>query len=566
MNVMEIYRSVQGEGTLMGVPTTFVRFFACNLRCAWCFVPDTPVLMADWSWRRLGDLRIGDALLGIERPNTRGSHQRLVKATVEHTSVRLAPTVTVNGEVRCTPDHKFWLTGKNREKRSAVHSGWREVERAVEMRALFVTEPAEPAKQVCQEAYALGYLAGMADGDGTFYTLRKGNGRYKRFRLALREQALLDRFQQYAAQAGFALRESTHTHTGFTGPGVLPCLWLTVSAEADRFQQLLLQNGSCEFWYWGYLGGILDAEGSLSNNALRIAQEKVNQAIRSRIRTVLDTLRITYREEEQGYYLSGAEGERWRILASARPSKLSIINSSYGHTPHFSRVIETVEPTGLVEPVVTLTTSCGSYIAGGYVVKNCDTKYSWSVKEGGTWEDLTPEQVAEQVGALGARHVVLTGGEPTLQRDLGALAGLLKAAGHHLTVETNTTVFPEAAAPLVDLWSLSPKLVSAGRGYLRYPVVERFLAALRPGQQQWKFVVRDDDDEAALRSFLERYPAFAEAALPLVLQPEGDTATPDYPAALGRLAERLRDPFWDRYFARVLPQMHVIVWGRRRWV
>src|SRR2546423_15334975 len=36
MNVMEIYRSVQGEGTLMGVPTTFVRFFACNLRCSWC--------------------------------------------------------------------------------------------------------------------------------------------------------------------------------------------------------------------------------------------------------------------------------------------------------------------------------------------------------------------------------------------------------------------------------------------------------------------------------------------------------------------------------------------------
>src|SRR5260370_21640619 len=36
MHVMEIYRSVQGEGTLMGVPTTFVRFFACNLRCSWC--------------------------------------------------------------------------------------------------------------------------------------------------------------------------------------------------------------------------------------------------------------------------------------------------------------------------------------------------------------------------------------------------------------------------------------------------------------------------------------------------------------------------------------------------
>ncbi|HEU4327925.1 MAG TPA: 7-carboxy-7-deazaguanine synthase QueE [Roseiflexaceae bacterium] len=196
----------------------------------------------------------------------------------------------------------------------------------------------------------------------------------------------------------------------------------------------------------------------------------------------------------------------------------------------------------------------------------CDTKYSWSVKEGGTWEDLPPAEVAERVGALGARHVVLTGGEPTLQRELHTLAALLKERGHHLTVETNTTVFPAPAVPLIDLWSLSPKLTSAGQGYLRYPIIERFLAALPPEGQQWKFVVRDDEDETCLRSFLEHYPDFAARRLPLVLQPEGDTATPDYPAAIERLAERLRDPFWDRFFVRVLPQMHVIVWGRRRWV
>ncbi len=438
MNVMEIYRSVQGEGTLMGVPTTFVRFFACNLRCHWCFVPDTPVLMADWSWRRLGDLCVGDRVIGIERPDTPGHHQRLLQATVEHLSLKLAPTVAVNGALRCTPDHKFWLTGEGREKQSEAHSGWREVERAVGMRALFVTEPAEPVEQACREAYGLGYLAGTA--------------------------------------------------------------------------------------------------------------------------------RIAYREEEAGYNPSGAEGERWRVSADARPSKRSIMESSYGHAPTFSRVIETVQPTGLVEPVVTLTTSCGSYVAGGYVVKNCDTKYSWSVKEGGTWEALSPAEVAARVGALGARHVVLTGGEPTLQRELHTLAALLKERGHHLTVETNTTVFPAPAVPLIDLWSLSPKLTSAGRGYLRYPVIERFLDALPPEGQQWKFVVRDDEDESCLRAFLERYPAFAARGLPLVLQPEGDTATPDYPAAIERLAERLRDPFWDRFFVRVLPQMHVIVWGRRRWV
>lgn len=196
----------------------------------------------------------------------------------------------------------------------------------------------------------------------------------------------------------------------------------------------------------------------------------------------------------------------------------------------------------------------------------CDTKYSWSVREGGTWETLSPGVVAERVHALRARHVVLTGGEPTLQKELPALARVLKAKGHHLTVETNTTIFPEELAPLIDLWSLSPKLQSAGESYLRYSIIEHFLATLRPDQQQWKFVVRDDADEYHLRNLLGRYPDFIEHSLPIVLQPEGDSATPDYPTALERLAERVRDPFWDDYCVRVLPQMHVIIWGRRRWV
>lgn len=196
----------------------------------------------------------------------------------------------------------------------------------------------------------------------------------------------------------------------------------------------------------------------------------------------------------------------------------------------------------------------------------CDTKYSWSVRTGGTWESLTPQEVTNQVNALGARHVVLTGGEPTLQKELADLAYLLKEKGHHLTIETNATIFPEAVVPLINLWSLSPKLGSAGENYLRYPIIERFLKTLEPDQQQWKFVVRDDADEKCLRSLLSHYPAFAEHRLPIILQPEGDAALEDYPAALERLAERMGDPFWDDYYVRVLPQMHVIIWGRRRWV
>jgi 7-carboxy-7-deazaguanine synthase len=36
MRISEIFYSLQGEGMLMGTPTTFVRTVGCNLDCAWC--------------------------------------------------------------------------------------------------------------------------------------------------------------------------------------------------------------------------------------------------------------------------------------------------------------------------------------------------------------------------------------------------------------------------------------------------------------------------------------------------------------------------------------------------
>ncbi|HEY1215059.1 MAG TPA: 7-carboxy-7-deazaguanine synthase QueE [Bryobacteraceae bacterium] len=41
MKIAEIFYSIQGEGSLIGVPSVFIRTSGCNLRCTWCDTPYT---------------------------------------------------------------------------------------------------------------------------------------------------------------------------------------------------------------------------------------------------------------------------------------------------------------------------------------------------------------------------------------------------------------------------------------------------------------------------------------------------------------------------------------------
>ena len=36
MRVVEIFKSIDGEGKRAGLPCTFIRLYGCNLRCSYC--------------------------------------------------------------------------------------------------------------------------------------------------------------------------------------------------------------------------------------------------------------------------------------------------------------------------------------------------------------------------------------------------------------------------------------------------------------------------------------------------------------------------------------------------
>ncbi len=59
MKISEIFYSIQGEGSLVGMPSVFVRTAGCNLRCTWCDTPYT-------SWHPEGGvLSVGQIMTAI---------------------------------------------------------------------------------------------------------------------------------------------------------------------------------------------------------------------------------------------------------------------------------------------------------------------------------------------------------------------------------------------------------------------------------------------------------------------------------------------------------------------
>lgn len=192
----------------------------------------------------------------------------------------------------------------------------------------------------------------------------------------------------------------------------------------------------------------------------------------------------------------------------------------------------------------------------------CDTPYaSWNPE--GPVRDV--ESVAEEVLVTGIQHVVLTGGEPMLFEGVAMLAGILKAKGRILTIETAGTVFREIAC---DLMSISPKLAHSTpvhdvrwaakheESRLNLPVL-RALCEAYPFQL--KFVVNPEagvEDLQEIEDLLSELPISARSNV--LVMPEGLD-----PETLWRRA-RLLVPHCLKRGWRLSPRMHVDLFGHTR--
>jgi 7-carboxy-7-deazaguanine synthase len=186
----------------------------------------------------------------------------------------------------------------------------------------------------------------------------------------------------------------------------------------------------------------------------------------------------------------------------------------------------------------------------------CDTPYTSWHPEGDDW---TLERILAAVDAYPARHVVVTGGEPMIAREVVELTRSLRARGLHITIETAGTVFAPVAC---DLMSISPKLANstpAGEWEERHErlriqpqVVERLMADY---DYQLKFVIARPEDMAEVRDLVR---AFHADAAKVILMAEGIEA-----AVLRERGVWLAE-ICKREGFRFSPRLHVDLWGNRR--
>lgn len=195
----------------------------------------------------------------------------------------------------------------------------------------------------------------------------------------------------------------------------------------------------------------------------------------------------------------------------------------------------------------------------------CDTPYaSWSPE--GT--EMSVQEILAAVVRHPARHVVITGGEPMLAKDLCQLLALLREKGWHVTLETAGTVPPGGAQ--VDLASLSPKLANstpvaarAGPGWVEKHERTRLQPAVlrqwleEAADYQLKFVIADAADLDEMRSVI------ASIGVPvppekILLMPEG-TRVEAMRSRYDLLVEACKTHGW-----RFSPRLHLELFGNRR--
>jgi 7-carboxy-7-deazaguanine synthase len=455
--IVEVYTAVQSEGSRAGYPTVVIRTTGCTHRCffregGWCFPKNTPILMSDYSYKNIQDVKIGDKVLTFEKG--------LIQETnVENLLEREKETINLllddGGIVECTPDHKFPTFVKS-------HNRFKLLEAQNLKGKLIKQIPNLDIKPNIDENYKRGYIKGVARGDGSFQLPY-------RFKLEGIDEEMIKSFSNFVKDIfeydnGYKHLILDNNKKGNTYNKGYYRYFISNKEIISKIQEPPTLEES-----YGYIAGIIDSEGNTSGN-ITIHQD--NEEFIQKVKSYTDAegfkssilTQITkYKGNDKLMYtlsILGGHSEKLRFIKTFYPQ----IKRKRDNILKFTRggkkvkVVDILKGKDLTQ-VYTLTTKQGYYIANDIFVKNCDSWYTSIHPEKGkfTFNDII--KMYEDNPHIS--EMMLTGGSPTMHSALvNELTHFAYENDIFITIETEGSHFLPTDYP-INLLSISPKFANS---------------------------------------------------------------------------------------------------------
>ncbi len=373
-----VFHEVEARSALNRVPGsspvpfrwTVNPYRGCSHACVYCLAGPTRVLMADGSTRPIADLRVGDAVVGTEQG-------RYVRTTVlAHWSTRkpaFAVRLAGGTELVGSGEHRF-LTDRGWRH---VTGGWCRSGRRPHLapgsrllgpgpwRADTPDRGAGarrgPARR--SSAYRQGYLCGLVRGDGP------DHGAFPSGRLALEA---LGRAHHFLADQPLA---AVAVPVGAGEPGRIPPPpgrgGIAPVAEVIRWP-----DAPGDEWCAGFLGGVVDACGSVTAGELRLAPG-ADEALVGRVAGALHRLGFRFAMEPGQIRLLGGPAALLRLVRVADPA-VGRRRDVGGAVVAGGAELEVVDVRALggTLPMYDITTGTGDFVAEGVISHNCFARNS----------------------------------------------------------------------------------------------------------------------------------------------------------------------------------------------
>lgn len=515
LKVLEMYPAVQGEGILVGRPSTFVRLAGCSVMCSWCLIGSTSIAIAGGPDKPIRDVGVGDQVFAYNERSgevvvkrvTRLYHRQVTRREMVRLGLERSNSLTI------TKNHEVFVKGR-----------W------------------VPAGEV-----GVGDEIEHISTSRRQQTFNTANSRSVESREKLRQLARerMSRPKSELHRANLSLSKTGPKNPNWTGGRIRENVPYLV-----RKSVLSAQGRICK------ICGGTDRVGVHHINFDPTDHHPENLTVLCKsCNTRLGPGNQTWQREQSFALQNGYRVLRVEEVSSRMCARLS--GSSEGLIDVFNLEVEDVH----------------NYFANGCLVHNCDTKYSWKQAQG---EVITPEEVYTRVKSMTTHgHVVLTGGEP-LEHPEPALVEMIRLlqTQFHVTVESSgTAVNPRSFVPKLRtspmLWSISPKLSSAS-ARTPFPDLSLWIESTRliGHLLQLKFVVTGLEDVMEVSSRLDELGGVPES-VEVILQ----TATPPIAQPQEEILSRLKElqevVVQTRLFThvsklRVLPQLHALTYGQRR--